>query len=119
MYKTIMDVLPCLENKIQYFCKVQIENLFASSFGAFIMASTLLILDTDEQVLWQILKVRKKAKIRNQNNQAPHLTQETTWESDKNTIKHHIQESQEVSPFPAGDHKAEMNRKESMTNMNH
>ena len=27
------------------------------------------------------------------------------WESDKNSRKHHIQESQEVSPFPAGDHK--------------
>ena len=38
------------------------------------------------------------------------LTQDTTWESDKNTIKHHIQESQEVSPFSAGDHKAAMNR---------
>ena len=25
--------------------------------------------------------------------------------SDKNTRKHHIQESQEVSPFPIGDHK--------------
>ena len=27
-------------------------------------------------------------------------------ESDKSTRKHHIQESQEVSPFPTGDHKA-------------
>ena len=26
----------------------------------------------------------------------------TTWESEKNTRKHHIQESQEASPFPAG-----------------
>ena len=33
-------------------------------------------------------------------------THDTTWESDKNTIKHHIQESQEASPFPTGDHKA-------------
>ena len=40
-------------------------------------------------------------------------------ENDKNTIKHHIQESQEVSPFPAGDHKAEMNRQERMTNTEH
>ena len=30
--------------------------------------------------------------------------------------KHHTQENQEVSPFPAGDHKAAMNRQESMTN---
>ena len=62
------------------------------------------------------MKVRKKAKIRKQYNQAPHLTQYTTSESDKNTIKHHIQESQEVGPFPAEDHKAAMNRQENKTN---
>ena len=31
-------------------------------------------------------KVQKVAKIRNQYNQVPHLTQDTKWESDKNTI---------------------------------
>ena len=31
-------------------------------------------------------------------------------EVDKNTRKHHIQGSQEVSPFPTGDHKAARNR---------
>ena len=62
-------------------------------------------------------KVSKKAKIRNQYNQVPHLTQDTTLESDENTIKLRIQASQEVSPFPAGgDHKAAMNRQESTTN---
>ena len=61
------------------------------------------------------LKVSKKAKIRNRYNQVPHLTQDTIWESVKNTQK---QESQEASPFPAGDHKAVMNRQESMTNIN-
>ena len=35
---------------------------------------------------------------------------------DKNTIKHHIQESKEVSHFPAGDHKAAMDRLENMMN---
>ena len=45
--------------------------------------------------------------------------QYTTWESDKNTRKHHIQESQEVSHFPAGDHKAAMNRQGSMTDTKH
>ena len=54
--------------------------------------------------------VRKAAKIRNQYNRVPHLTQDTTWESDKN---------QEVSPFQAGDHKAAMNRHESRTNTRH
>ena len=47
-------------------------------------------------------KVRKKAKIRNQYNHVPHLTQDTIWESDKISSKHHTQESQESSPFPAG-----------------
>ena len=37
----------------------------------------------------------------------------------KNARKHHTQESQEVSPFPAGDHKAAMNRQDSMTDMKH
>ena len=50
-----------------------------------------------------MVKVRKKAKIRNQYNQVPHLTHDTEWESDKNTIKHHIQDSEEVSHFPTGD----------------
>ena len=51
------------------------------------------------------LEVRKKAKIRNRYSQAPHLTQDTTWESNKYTIKHHTQDSREVSPFPADDPK--------------
>ena len=29
------------------------------------------------------MKVKKKAKIRNQYNKAPHVTQGNTWESDK------------------------------------
>ena len=64
-----------------------------------------------------LLEARKKTKIRNRYNQVPHLTQDTTWESDKNTRKHHTQESQEASPFPAGDHKAPINRQERMTGM--
>ena len=40
------------------------------------------------------------------------------WESDKYTRSHHIQESQEVSPFPAGYHKAARNRQYSMTKTN-
>ena len=34
----------------------------------------------------------------------------------QNTLKHH---TQEVNPFPAGDHKATMNRQENMTNTKH
>ena len=60
------------------------------------------------------VKVRKVAKIRNRYNQVPHLTQDTTGESGK--IQLNIKnERQEVSPFPAGDHKAAMNRRKNMT----
>ena len=48
-------------------------------------------------------KVSKGAKIRNRYNQVPHLTQDTKWESDRLTVDT-TNESQEVSPFPAGDH---------------
>ena len=54
-----------------------------------------------------LLKVRKMAKIRNRYNQVPDLTQDTTWESNKNTINI-VNNSQAVSPFPADDHKAAM-----------
>ena len=65
--------------------------------------------------------VKKKAKIKNRYNQVPHLTRDTIWESDKNTRKHRIQESQEVSRFPAGDDKAARNRQDSIikTNVKH
>ena len=62
----------------------------------------------DEQA---ILKLTwKKANIRNRYNQVLHLSQDTTWESDKIQKKHHIQESEEVSPLSANDHKAAMNK---------
>ena len=56
------------------------------------------------------LKVSKGAKIRNRYNQVPHLTPVPgyQWESDKLTADT-TNESQEVSPFPAGDHKAHTN----------
>ena len=64
-------------------------------------------------------KIRKKAKIKIRHNQESHMTQNTTWKNDKNIRKHHTQKSQEVSPFPAGDHKAAKNRQESMTDKKH
>ena len=54
--------------------------------------------------------VSKVAKIRNRYNQEPHLTQDTNGESDKLT-EDSTNESQEVSPFPAGDHEAHINRR--------
>ena len=59
--------------------------------------------------------VGKEAKIMKRYNQVPHLAQDTTWEINKNTINI-TNKSQEVSPFPEGDHKAAMNRHKSMRN---
>ena len=43
--------------------------------------------------------VRKVAIIRNRYYQVPHLTQNTTWESDKNTIKNHKQKPRDQHDF--------------------
>ena len=55
-------------------------------------------------------KVSKGAKIRNKYNQVPQLTQDTTGKMTHSQLDT-INESQEVSPFPAGDHKAHLNRR--------
>ena len=54
-------------------------------------------------------KVSKGAKIRNRYNQGPHLTQGTNGKVTNSQLDT-TNESQEVSPFPAGDHKAHINR---------
>ena len=56
------------------------------------------------------MKVSKGAKIRNRDYKVPHLTQDTNGKvtySQKGTTN----ESQEVSPFPAGGHKAHTNKR--------
>ena len=55
------------------------------------------------------MKVCKGAKIRNRYNQVSHLTQATD-EKVTNSQLDTTNESQEVSPFPAGDHKSHKNR---------
>ena len=55
-------------------------------------------------------KKSKGAKIRNRYNQEPHLTQDTNGKV-TNSQQTPQNESQEVSPFPAGDHKAHINRR--------
>ena len=54
-------------------------------------------------------KVSKGAKIRIRYNQLPHRTQNTNGKV-TNSQLYTTNESQEVSPFPAGDHKAQINR---------
>ena len=56
-----------------------------------------------------IPKVSNGAKIRNRYNQVPHLTQDTNGKV-TNSQKT-PQTTAKVSPFPAGDHKAHINRR--------
>ena len=58
----------------------------------------------------QRIKVSKGAKIRNQYNQVPHLTQDTNGKVTNSQLDA-TNESQEVSTFTAGDHKAHINRR--------
>ena len=57
-----------------------------------------------------VIQVSKGAKIRNRYNQVPHLTQDTNGKV-INLQLDTTNESQEVNPFPAGDHKAHINRR--------
>ena len=57
-----------------------------------------------------IMKVRKREKIRNRYNQVPHLTQDTNGKVTNSQLDI-TNENQEVSPFPAHDHKASINRR--------
>ena len=56
------------------------------------------------------LKISKTAKIRNRYNQVPHLAQDTNGKVTNSQVDT-TNESQEVSPFPAGDNKAHINRR--------
>ena len=59
--------------------------------------------------IYSITKVSKGAKIRNRYNQVPYLTQDTNGKVTNSQLDT-TNKSQEVSPFPAGDHKAHINR---------
>ena len=57
-----------------------------------------------------LILVSKGAKIRNSCNQVPYLTQDTNGKVTNSQLDT-TNESQEVSPFLAGDHKAHINRR--------
>ena len=57
-----------------------------------------------------IVKVSKGTKIRNRYNQVPHLTKDTDWKVINSQLDT-ANGSQEVSPFPASYHKAQINRR--------
>ena len=56
------------------------------------------------------IKVSKSAKIRNRYNQVPHLTNDTNGKATNSQLDT-TNESQKINPFPAGDHKAQINRR--------
>ena len=56
-----------------------------------------------------LVQSKKRAKIRNRYNQVPHLTQDTNGKVTTSQLEL-TYEGQEVSPFPAGDHKSSINR---------
>ena len=62
------------------------------------------------QAIKQHFEVSKGAKIRNRYKQVPHLTQDTNGKVTNSPLDT-TNESQEVSPFPAGNHKANINRR--------
>ena len=61
-------------------------------------------------------EVSKSAKIRNRYIQVPHLTQDTNGKVTNSQLDT-TNESQEVSPFPAGDHKVHINRRAQRHNL--
>ena len=68
-------------------------------------------------LIHESVKVSKGAKIRNRYNQVPHLTQDTNGKV-TNSQPGTTNESQEVRPFPAGDHQASINRRARKDNKN-
>ena len=64
-----------------------------------------------------LFKVRKRARITNRYNEAPHLTQDTNVKVTTSQLDI-TNESQEVSPFLAGDLKALVNRRTRKHNKN-
>ena len=71
----------------------------------------ILILDNIIQYKRMCVKSKSKvAKIRNRYSHVPHLTQDTN-EKVTNSQLCTTNESQEISPFPAGVHKAQINRR--------
>ena len=65
----------------------------------------------------RICKSKKRSKIRNRYNLAPHLTQDTNGKVTTSQLDI-TNESQEVSPLPAGDYKASINRRARKHNKN-
>ena len=51
------------------------------------------MLNSTEHIISTAHKSKKEGKVQELTQSIPHLTQDTTWESDINMIKHHIKET--------------------------
>ena len=112
---SVPDICP-----FSYYIKYSVSKVRSSTDSAPIMAPFPKINVLSLKSRARSLKVKKKAKTRNQFNQVPNLTRVTIWESGKHTRKYHTQEWQEVSHLPAGDHKAgqhNKNKRETLTGL--
>ena len=88
-------------------------NFGIKMFHSFLLRKrvpTLYVSDHKQRSYWSSNHESKGAKIRNSYNQVPHLTQETNGKVTNSQLDT-TNESQELSPFPAGDHKAHINRR--------
>ena len=91
-------------------------SFFHNCFQSFIfffkikMIAFIINLRINYTIFMDKFKVSKGAKIRNRYNQVPHLTQDTNWKV-TNSEYDTTNQSQEVSPFQARDHKAHINRR--------
>ena len=81
-----------------------------SSFGGIKRVPTLYVSDHKQRSYWSSNHVSKGAKIRNRYNQVQNLTQDTNGKVTNSQLDT-TNESQELSLFPAGDHKAHINRR--------
>ena len=86
----------------EYGCPVNNSEINISGFTK---RYTLFSVDCWYHTPYNVIKVSKVAKIRSRYNQVPHLTQDTNGKVTNSQLDT-TNESQEVSPFPAGDHKA-------------
>ena len=86
--------------------------------GSVELQSLLLLCLRTRCLYMQCIEVRKTTKIRNQYIQVLHLTSIPHGKVTKSQLDI-TNMSQEASPFPAGDHKAAINRRESMTYTRH
>ena len=84
------------------------EDFFKFSIEAYDSMASIDTMRMDGRIYAGDHKVRKRAKIRNRYNQAPHLTQDTKGKVTTSQLDT-TNESQEVSPFQAGDHKTSIN----------